>query len=99
MIMNYMETMVDNALNNEFDQSPALYADICHCDSCIALVKATALNSLPPFYVTTLAGEVYGEYHHKETQNLSDVLVAVAKGVQALRAAPPHPPVQATANT
>jgi len=55
------------------------------------------LNHLSPFYVTTVTGEIYGEYRHKEIQNLSDVMVAVAKGIEALRAAPVHQPVQAAA--
>lgn len=98
MIVNYMESMVDTVLKNEFTLSPEKYTDICRCDSCIAFIKATALNNLTPFYVTSVTGEIYGEYRHKEIQNLSDVMVAVAKGIEALRAAPSHPPVQATAH-
>lgn len=85
-----MQTLVDKVLADELAASPEKYVDICQCPYCLAAVKAAALNELKPFYVTTVAGEVFGEYRHKELQNLSDVLVAVAKGVEALRAQDPN---------
>lgn len=90
MISNYMETMVDNVLQGELRDNPQRYTDVCQCPACIARIKAVALNLLPPFYVTSVAGEVFGEYRHKELQHLSDVVVSVARGIEALRAENPH---------
>lgn len=90
MVENYMAGMVERVLKTELTENPASYTDVCQCPSCIAHIKAIALNELPPFYVTTVAGEVYGEYRHKEQQNLSDVMVAVARGVEATRGLPCH---------
>lgn len=92
MVQNYMETLVNNVLSAELAENPEKYADICQCPACLADVKCVALNSLPPYYITTLAGEVYGEYESKDLQKLSDVLVAVAKGIEAVRAAGAHSP-------
>lgn len=90
VISNYMETMVNKVLMEELRDHAANYTELCLCPSCIACAKATALNLLPPFYVTSAAGEVFGEYRHKELQHLSDVVVAMAKGLEALRSLPPH---------
>lgn len=90
MISNYMETLVDNTMKTEFRDHADKYEGVCHCEGCRTIIKATALNCLKPFYVTSLAGEVYGEYQHKGTQQLSDVLVAVGKGVEMLRRMDPH---------
>jgi hypothetical protein len=39
-----------------------------------------------------VAGEVFGEYRHKELQCQSDVLVAVGVGLKAILALPRHQP-------
>lgn len=90
MVHNYMETLVTNALNSEFRDNPEKYVDVCHCPSCVAIIKAQALNYLAPFYVTGTAGEVYGEYRSKDLQRLSDVMVALGKGIEVLNTLDVH---------
>lgn len=90
MVYNYMEQLVAKALADELAGSPEKYTDVCQCPSCRAFVVAGALNALPPFYVTTLAGKVHGEYQSKDLQNLSDVMVAIGKSIQALQQAKRH---------
>lgn len=85
MIQNYMETLVANVLKNELKDNKEKYNDICRCHACAAFIAATALNNLPPFYVTRVLGEVYGEFRSKVPQNHSDILVAVGKGMEALK--------------
>ncbi|MDL2293234.1 late competence development ComFB family protein [Ruminococcaceae bacterium OttesenSCG-928-D13] len=82
MIQNYMEVLVDNALNKELSLHPEKYDTLCRCPACMAQVRVSALNELAPFYVTCVTGEVYGEYRSKELQYQSDVLVAVGRGVE-----------------
>ena len=82
MVKNYMETLVEDTLQKELSENSNQYPGLCLCPSCIAAIQASALNHLKPFYVTCIAGEVFGEYHSKELQNLSDVLVAVVNGIQ-----------------
>ena len=84
MIQNYMETLVGQALDKELGEHREKYDNLCQCPSCIALVKATALNQLKPFYVTCVAGKVYGEYRMKEIQSQSDILVAIGKGIDSV---------------
>lgn len=90
MVKNYIETLVDSALKKELAENTEKYPQLCRCPSCLAAVKAAALNKLQPFYVTCIAGEVYGEYRGKELQNMSDVLVAVVKGIEEVSRSNPH---------
>lgn len=90
MVKNYMETLVQTALFKELDENPEKYPGMCRCSACIATAMAFALNNLKPFYITCIAGEVYGQYHGKEIQNLSDILVAVINGVHATIKLNPH---------
>ncbi len=90
MVKNYMEQLVSDTLKKELTDNRDAYPLICFCPECILEIKATALNILSPFYVTCVAGEVFGEYRSKEIQNLSDVVVAVVKGIEQLIATHPH---------
>ena len=94
MVQNYMETLVTKALNKELTDHPEKYTDLCQCPSCLALVKATALHQLDPFYVTCVAGEVYGEYLSKENQSQSDVMVAIGRGIDTAVREGHHPAAQ-----
>ncbi|MDL2252574.1 late competence development ComFB family protein [Ruminococcaceae bacterium OttesenSCG-928-I18] len=82
MVKNYMQEQVAVMLEEELEDHGEKYKELCQCPACIAAVQAAALNHLPPFYVTCVAGEVFGEYRNKELQNYSDILVAIAKGVE-----------------
>lgn len=87
MVVNYMESLVSEVLARELEENSHKYAhfkDLYQSPSCRAAVEAYALNELVPFYITGVKGEVYGEYRSKENQNYSDILVAVAKGIEAV---------------
>lgn len=90
MVQNYMETMVQDILEKELKENAHKYVGLCQCPTCKALIQAVALNNLDPFYITTTAGEVYGEYRMKEQQKYSDVLVAIGLGIDALQKRSPH---------
>lgn len=90
MVKNYRQDQVEKVLQDELADHAEKYQDLCQCPACLAAVQAAALNHLKPFYVTGLAGEVFGEYQGKELQNYSDVLVAVAKGVEETRRTDPN---------
>lgn len=85
MIQNYMAVLVAQTLDRELKANPQKYSGLCLCPSCLVFMQAYALNQVPPFYVTCVAGEVFGEYRHKELQYQSDILVAVTKGIEAAR--------------
>lgn len=82
MVQNMMEQAVSDNLNKELAENAHKYTQLCQCPACIAVVQANALNHLKPIYVTGMAGQVFTEYRNKELQNYSDILVAIAKGVE-----------------
>ncbi len=90
MVKNYMESLVEDTLQKELESKAEQYADLCRCGGCIASIQVTALNMLRPFYVTCIAGEVYGEYHSKDIQHNSDVVSAVTRGIEQALYTGPH---------
>lgn len=90
MVKNYMEDQVAHILHDELTEHPEKYHNFCKCSACIAAVQAAALNHLKPFYITGITGEVFGEYRGKDMQNYSDVLVAVARGIEEVLAGDPN---------
>ena len=101
MIKNYMEDLVDSHLKDILEDNKAGYADVCKCEECISAIEAYALNRLKTLYVTTKAGEVYGEYGSRELQERADILkmLAIAIGVvhtTAHKPLMPHPEKQET---
>lgn len=90
MVQNMMEQAVEENLNRELRDSPHKYTQFCQCPSCLAHARAKALNHLVPVYVTCVAGQVFTEFRNKDLQNYSDILVAVAKGVEETHAQDPN---------
>lgn len=86
-----METLVDEILREELAENPQKYVDVCQCPLCMARIEAVALNELPPKYVTGTTGKVFGEYESRESQRLSDIMVAIGKGIAFVTSNPPHP--------
>lgn len=81
MVRNMMETIVAEQMQKELEDNADKYPGLCTCPDCASVMQANALNRLPTYYTATKVGEVYTEYHNKALQNLSDILVAVAKGI------------------
>lgn len=90
MVQNYMETLVREMLLEELAENPHKYTDVCQCPQCLVQIQVAALNHLPPFYVTGTTGEVFGEYQSRESQNLSDIMAAIGRGITEVTALP-HP--------
>lgn len=90
MIYNYMETLVDQILLDEVQDNAHKYGGLCKCPSCLARIKTVALNNLPPFYVSSMAGKVFGEFESKEQKNRAEVLVAIGRGIEEVQRTGPH---------
>lgn len=90
MIHNYTETLISDLLQAEYKDHVEKYLDVCKCPACQSYIKAIALNILPPYYYTSLAGKVFGEYGSKDQQNRSDILVAIGRGMEELMRLDPY---------
>jgi len=81
-----METLVDNALPQVYKSLP----EACRCDGCQSDIKAIALNSLPPKYVSSDKGEVYTKTSSLSQQQEVDVIQAITKAISIVTGNPRH---------
>jgi competence protein ComFB len=85
-LKNHMEYLVNEALENYLKNKK----DICKCESCILDMKANALNKLPPHYVVTSKGYLYGKLDEMRMQFNVDILKAVVEAVDIVSKHPRH---------
>lgn len=85
MVQNYMETLVREALQRELAENAHNYPDLCLCPACLVQIQVHALNHLDPFYITCVAGEVYGEFRSREVRRMSEVMVSVTRAIEEVR--------------
>ena len=85
-LRNYMETLVDNALPQVFKSLP----DTCRCGGCQGDIKAIALNSLAPKYISSDKGEVYTRTSSLSAQQEVDVVQAITKAISIVESNPRH---------
>lgn len=78
---NYMLELVNTMLPKFLRDNAEKYGEIVTRPEIIVKIKENALNILPPMYITTKAGEVYGEYNTREMQKQADITMAFSKAV------------------
>lgn len=83
MVKNYMETLVDQYLE-ELLHSDERYSGICTCEKCMDDIRAIALNHIQPFYITCKKGEIYGEFSMRVQQNKLDILREIVSAVETV---------------
>lgn len=89
MVKNYMETLVEQYLDELLSTDPK-YKNVCNCQACIEDIEAKALNAIPPFYVTGKKGEIFGEYHARHSQNKMDIVAAIVSAIELVNAHRSH---------
>lgn len=85
-VKNYMEVIVSNLLNDILEENQ----NICHCERCIADIKAIALNSLPTRYVVSGIGEAYSKANAFSIQFKVDVINSILTAVNIVSKSPKH---------
>ncbi len=65
-------------------------AGMCTCERCCADVRALALNSLPPKYVVTQAGEAMMEFELLTSQMQAVVVTEIMHAIEKVTRAPRH---------
>lgn len=90
MVKNQVEAIVEKALFKELKENAQRYSGLCTCPSCLAAIQAASLNYLEPFYITCVAGQVFGEFRSQEIQHYSDIHVAISKGIEDVIMMDPH---------
>lgn len=85
-LKNHMEYLV----NEELERYLATKEEICKCEKCQLDMKAYALNLLPPHYVVSEKGYIYGKIEGMKQQFKTDVLKAIVEAVEKISKNPRH---------
>jgi competence protein ComFB len=64
--------------------------DMCDCMKCRLNACAIALNHLPPHYVTTEKGALFGRLESVEISNQTNITVEVTKALMIVKEHPLH---------
>ncbi len=72
---NYTEELVADGIKDLWGRTD----NVCKCRRCFYDTMALALNQLPPQYVVTAKGEVYGKLNSFNSQIHADVMKEVTK--------------------
>ncbi len=84
-IVNIMENIVAEELDKLI-----LDTDYCKCEDCKNDMMAFALNLLPPKYVNSRKGELFGRIDSSKYQNSVDIEIAVSKAIETVGTSPNH---------
>lgn len=85
-LKNYMEDLVWEQLDEVIANNPG----VCSCDKCRLDIASLALNSLPPRYIVTSAGETYARIKVLEYQFKVDIITAITQALQVVGNNPRH---------
>lgn len=64
--------------------------DMCTCNKCKLDIAAIALNVLPPRYVVTEIGKLYGKVDNMSYQLDVDIITEVTKAIEIVKNSPHH---------
>ena len=85
-VWNMMEIVVEDNFAVVLQKFP----NSCHCEQCLADIKALALNNLKPHYVATDKGGVYERVNLSGMLSKIDVLRAMTEAAEKVAAHPHH---------
>ena len=83
---NYMEQVVATKLDEVLQGR----TDICTCAQCKTEMITYALNHLPPRYISSHKGEIYGKIEEMDTQTNADISKVIVSAVKVVAANPRH---------
>ena len=84
-VVNIMEKIISEKLDLQLQD-----CDCCKCSECRQDMLAYALNIIPPKYVNSAKGELFGRIDSSKKQNSVDIGIAVAKSISVVSASPEH---------
>ena len=84
-VVNIMENIISEKLDLQLKD-----CDCCKCNDCKQDMLAYALNIIPPKYVNSAKGELFGRINSTKLQNSVDIDIAIAKAISIVSASPNH---------
>ena len=85
-VKNIVEELVKKTMPNVL----ASISDICHCERCDADRLAYVLNAIPAKYVVTQKGRLYAKLAVLEQQYTTDIITALTRAAEVVKANPSH---------
>ena len=85
-VKNVVEELVKKTMPSVLGSMP----DICPCERCEADRLAYILNAIPAKYVVTHKGRLYAKVATLEQQYTTDIIAAVTKAAELVKANPAH---------
>lgn len=82
---NVMETFVDDQILTLMDS-----LDCCKCEKCMADIAASALNNLPPKYVSSTEGRLYTKLDAIRQQYYAEIITEVMNAAERVKENPKH---------
>lgn len=84
-VVNIMERIVEEKLDQQLENY-----DCCKCEDCRRDMLAFALNTIPPKYVNSAKGELFGRIDSSKMQKTVDIDIAIARAINVVSASPKH---------
>jgi len=84
-VINIMESIISDKLDMQLEGH-----DCCKCEDCKQDMLAFALNLVPPKYVNSPKGALFGRINSTKLQNSVDIDIAVAKAINVVSSSPNH---------
>lgn len=85
LLINVSEVLVHDKLREIMERM-----NVCMCATCANDIAALSLNTLPPKYITTVAGKQFAQLSIYKKQYETDVISAITKACVRVKAGPRH---------
>ena len=85
-----VKNVVEELVRKTMPEVLASIPDICPCERCEADRLAYVLNAIPARYVVTHKGRLYAKVATLEQQYTTDIVAAVIKAAELVKANPSH---------
>jgi competence protein ComFB len=83
-----VKSVTEYLANRAYDELAPTMPGICTCPVCREDVLVFALNRLPPYYASTLKGEVVTKLKMEDGQGSIDVTVVLLEGMRRVADSP-----------
>lgn len=83
---NFMEQVAAKKLDDMLQGR----TDICTCEQCRTEMLTYALNHLPPRYISSHKGEIFGKIDEMDTQTNADISKALVTAIKVVSSNPRH---------
>jgi competence protein ComFB len=87
----FLENETERAVLDELErQLDSFEGDICKCNDCVVDMAAIALNNAPPYYHSSVLGELYAQARRDDPKYHENIQHVVKDAIDRVRTNPSH---------